>query len=319
MRRLTSVMVAALLAFGMPAGQAALADDEIPVTVTVVSTEGAPEIKAQFYSPVGKKSDAAKLSVSLTGLDAAKPVFFRVTPLPDAISRADTDASGNLTAKVELPYGLEPGVHQLMIDTTFSSDNIAASYTVGEFFVNDFGVLTNQDGSYPKGTRPVQPLLPNSAEAFETAPKFLGATGTLRISEPQTRISQGLLPNLTAGITINNSMATTVAFETKITLTTIFGNQIGEPYYAKFDGLGPGDSSTLLLKFKQLPPLGWFRVTTELVLPADFTSTVPVQTSQTSTVFVLPAFALASLAVLVAATASLLVFMRRRAVRLATR
>ena len=317
MRRLTSIVAATLIALSLPIGQAALADDEIPVNVTVLSTEGAPEIKAQFFSPVGKKSDAAKLSVSLTGLEPNKPVFFRVTPLADDISRSNTDASGNLTTKVELPYGLEPGMHELMADTTFSTDNIPCSYTVGQFYVNDFGVLTNQDGSYPKGTRPVQPLLPNSAEAFAAAPKFLAPTGTLRISEPQTRVSQGLLPNLVAGITINNAMSTSTAFEAKITLTTIFGNQIGEPYYAKFDGLAAGDSSTLLLKFKQLPPLGWFKVTTQLVLPADFSSAVPVQTTQTSTVFVMPTFAASLVGVLLAAAASWLVFLRRRAVRLA--
>ena len=111
MRRLTSIVAATLMALGLPLGQAAIADDEIPVNVTVLSTEGAPEIKAQFFSPVGKKSDAAKLSVSLTGLEPNKPEFFRVTPLVDAISRSNTDASGNLTSKVELPYGLEPGMH----------------------------------------------------------------------------------------------------------------------------------------------------------------------------------------------------------------
>jgi len=54
MRRLTSAVVAATLAIGLPFGQAAFADDEIPVNVTVLSTAGAPQIKAQFFSPVGK-------------------------------------------------------------------------------------------------------------------------------------------------------------------------------------------------------------------------------------------------------------------------
>jgi len=254
--------------------------------------------------------------VALTGLEVSKTVLFRVTPLADAIMRASTDASGNLSTKVELPYGLEPGMHELMVDTTFSADNIPCSYTVGQFFVNNSGMLTNQDGTYPKGTRPVQPLLPNSAETFATAPHFLTGSGSLRISEPQVRVSQGLLPNLEAGITINNSTGVTSAFEAKITLATIFGNQIAEPYYAKFDGLAAGDSSTLLLKFRGLPPVGWFKITTQLVLPADFVSSVPVQTTQTSTVFVVPVLAAGIVGVALAAAASLLVFWRRRAARL---
>jgi len=289
----------------------ALAEDAVPVTVNVLSTEGAPQIKAKFGTPVGKKSDAAKLTVELTGLEPNRVVFFKVTPLNDAIFRADADSFGSLTTKVELPYGLEPGMHELTANTFFSTDDIPASYTVGQFYVNDFGVLTNQDGTYPKGTRPVKVLLPNSAESFDTAPEFLKPSGGLRISEPQLRIAQGLFPHLTAGMTLNNGMTAPATFEAKITLTTVFGIQIGKPYYAKFDGLAPGDSNTILLNFGSLPPTGFFTVHTQLILPDSFVSQTPVQTTQSSAIFVWPVVPLSVLGAVVLAFAGA-VFGRRR-------
>ena len=311
MRRSISAMLAVVFAVLAGAGaSSASADEAVPVTVNVLSTEGAPQIKASFLSPVGKKSDAAKLSVNLTGLEPNRVVFFKVTPLNDAIARVNSDANGALSTKVELPYGLEPGMHELTANTFFSTDDIAASYTVGQFFVNDFGVLTNQDGSYPKGTRPVKILLPNSAESFDTAPQFLRPTGALRISEPQLRITQGLLPSVTAGMTLNNAMNAPATFEAKITLTTLFGLQIGRPFYAKFDGLGQGESNTVLLKFGSLPPLGWFTVHTQLILPDNFVSQEPVQTTQSSTIFVWPIVPLAALGAALLAAAAILA--RRR-------
>ena len=292
----------------------ALAEDAVPVTVEVVSTEGAPQIKAFFGSPVGKKSDAAKLSVQLTGLEPNRVVFFKVTPLNDAIARANTDSAGALTTKVELPYGLEPGMHELVASTVFSTDDIPASYTIGQFFVNDFGVLTNQDGSYPKGTRPAKVLLPNSGEKFDTAPEFLKPSGDLRISEPQLRISQGFLPSVTAGLTLNNGMSTPTSFEAKITLTTLFGIQIGSPFYAKFEGLAAGESSTVLLNFGSLPPLGFFTVHTQLLLPDNFVSQSPVQTTQSSTIFVWPVAPLAALGAILLAAG---ILVRRRMAKVA--
>ena len=312
MRRSISVMAALIFSLGLGAGSvAAHADETVPVTVNVLSTEGAPQIKAQFASPIGKKSDAAKLSLVLTGLEPNRVVFFKVTPLNDAIARANSDSNGSLTTKVELPYGLEPGIHELTANTFFSTDDIPAAYTVGQFYVNDFGVLTNQDGTYPKGTRPVKVLLPNSAENFDTAPKFLAPSGSLRISEPQLRISQGLLPSLTAALTLNNGMTSPATFEAKITLTTLFGIQIGRPYYAKFDSLGQGESSTVLLNFGSLPALGFFTVHTQLILPDNFVSQTPVQTTQSSQIFVWPLVPLAAMVVALAAAG--IVVLRRQA------
>ncbi len=150
MKRLTSLLLLCLafLAFATPS--TASAEDEIGVTVDVLSTAGAPQVKANFYVPYGKKSDAAKISFSLAGFEPNRDVFFTVTPLVDAFAREKSDDQGLLKTKLELPYGLEPGRHEIVASTTYSTDEIPASYTIGEIFVSDFGLLTMADGSYPK-------------------------------------------------------------------------------------------------------------------------------------------------------------------------
>gem|GEM_PF-1741538 len=288
-RLIRRVVVAGVLGSIFLAPVPANAEDAIPVVVSVASASSAPSIKANFATPVGKKSDAAKLSISLSGLEPNRPVLFKVTPLPDAIARFDSDSSGGLAAKVELPYGLVPGLHELVADTVFGSDDTPASYTVGRFWVNDFGVLTNSDGTYPKGTRPVEVLTPNSAEAFETLPKFNAPAGSLRVSEPQLRVEQDLLPKLTIGLTFDNAMTSPSSFKAKVTLFTFYGQQIGEPFFANLNSMAVDENRSVILPFGSLPPVGFFRVHTQLLLPNDFRSETPVVTSLDSNIFVLPA------------------------------
>jgi hypothetical protein len=90
---------------------AANAEDEIGIAVDVLSTAGAPQVRANFFVPFGKKSDAAKISFSIAGFEPNRDVFFKVTPLPDAFAREKADEQGALKTKLELPYGLEPGRH----------------------------------------------------------------------------------------------------------------------------------------------------------------------------------------------------------------
>jgi hypothetical protein len=277
-------ILASILATPLPAS----AEDEIPVVVSVVSAGSAPSIKASFASPIGKKSDGAKLSLSLSGLEPNRPVLFKVTPLPDAIARFDSDYSGVLSAKVELPYGLVPGLHELVADTIYGSDDTPASYTVGRFYVSDSGMLTNSDGTYPKGTRPVEVLTPNSAEAFETLPKYKAPAGSLRVSEPQLRVEQELVPKLTLGLTFDNSMTTPASFRAKITLFTFYGQQVGQPFYADLNSMAIGENRSVILAFGAVPAVGFFRVHTQLLLPNDFRSDTPVITSLDSNIFVLP-------------------------------
>ncbi len=288
MKRLTSLLFLCLTLFAFATPTAASAEDEVGVTVEVLSTEGAPQVRSNFFVPVGKKSDAAKVSFSLAGFEANRDVFFTVTPLADAFARDKSDEQGALKTKLELPYGLEPGRHEIVASTTFSSDNIPASYTIGEIFVSDFGLLTRADGSYPKGTRPAPVLLPNSGQAFKTAPKFLSPKGSLRVSEPQLRITQSWLPSATAGLSFNNSTNNATSFTAKTTLLTIFGSTVGEPYFSRIDALPSGETQTVLLKFKNLPPIGFFTLRTELQLPDNFSANVPVATTVSSSIFVAP-------------------------------
>jgi hypothetical protein len=314
MKRLCSALATLfLLTCSINAAQSASAEDDagIAIAVEVLSSAGAPKISVRFSSPIGKRSDAAKVSIAITGLEPNRAVFFVLKPLPDAFARVDTDNDGALKTKVELPYGLEPGLHEMVAQTTFGEDETPAEYTLGELYVNDLGVLTNADGSYPKGTRPVKKVLPNSAESFATAPTFNGAVGSLRISEPQLRISQSFLPTLTAGITFNNSTAQAASFEATFTLVGPFGIAVGKPYFATIDSLPAGESQTVLLNFAKLAPLGFFTLKTELILPADFVAGVPVATSQSSAIFVPATLAWSSLAALLAAIAAGLLVLRR--------
>lgn len=300
MKRLISLTLALGALASFVVASPARAEDEIGVAVEVLSTEGAPSVRANFFVPVGKKSDAATLSFSLFGLEANRDVLFAVTPLPDAFARGTADKNGRLKIKIELPYGLEPGRHEIVANTYFSSDDIPAAYTVGEIFVSDFGILTTADGTYPKGTRPAPVLLETSAQKFSTAPKFLAPKGSLRVSEPQLRITQSWLPSATAALSFNNSTNAATTFSAKVTLLTIFGTQVGEPYFANIDALPAGETSTILLKYPNLPPVGLFTLRTELQLPNDFVASQPVETSVSSNVFIAPftAWSIGSLIVL---------------------
>ena len=282
------LLVGALLVTTLGVAAAANAEDEIPIAAEVLGTEGAPVLKVSFNSPVGKKADAALLPVFISGLEPSKPALFKVTPLPDAIARFTSSSSGTLSAKVELPYGLVPGQHELMVETVFGLDEIPASYTVGQFYVDDAGMLTNSDGTYPKGTRPAVFLTPNSAEAFQTKPNFRAPAGGLRVSEPQLRVDQSLLPRLALGLTFDNSMTSSASFRAKVTLFTFFGQQVGKPFYADFDSMAGGESRSVILRFGELPPVGFFRVHTQVILPDDFSSETPVITSIDSDFFVFP-------------------------------
>ena len=310
-KKLTSLFLSFLTIASVLVPTAASAEDEIGIAVDVLSSAGAPEVRANFYVPFGKKSDAAKIGFSLSGFEPNRDVFFKVTPLPDVFARDKADDQGSLKTKLELPYGLEPGRHELVATTTFSSDDIPASYTIGEIFVSDFGLLTMSDGSYPKGTKPAPVLLPNSAQGFKTAPKFLAPKGSLRVSEPQLRITQSWLPSATAGVSFNNSTNNATTFSAKITLLTIFGTVVGEPYYASIDGLPSGETKTVLLKFKDLPPVGFFSLRTELELPADFSANVPVATNVSSSIFVAPYTAWALFALMLVLVAVSLAVARR--------
>jgi len=312
MKRLFSILATLfLLGCSINAAQSASAENDIDIAVEVLSSAGAPKISVRFSSAVGKRSDAAKVSVSITGLEPNRPVFFVVKPLPDAIGRIDTDKDGALKTQVELPYGLEPGLHEMIAQTTFGDDETPAEYTLGQLFVNDLGLLTNADGTYPKGTRPVKKVLPNSAESFATAPTYKGAVGSLRISEPQLRINPSFFPTLTAGVTFNNSTAQAVSFDAKFTLVGPFGLEIGKPYFATIDSLPSGESQTLLLNFAKIVPMGFFTLRTELILPPDFVAGVPVATTQSSAIFVPATLAWAALAALIGAIAGWLLLLRR--------
>ena len=311
MKRLTSVLVLAISLFALTSPYVANADDEIGISVDVVGTAGAPQVRANFFVPFGKKSDAAKVIFSIAGFEPNRDVFFTVTPLLDAFARDKSDDKGMLKTKLELPYGLEPGRHEIIASTTFSSDDIPASYTIGEIFVSDFGLLTMSDGTYPKGTKPAPVLLPNSGQAFKTAPKFLAPKGSLRVSEPQLRITQSWLPSVSAGISFNNSTNNATTFTAKITLLTLFGTAVGEPYFAKIDGLPSDETKTVLLRFKDLPPVGFFTLRTELQLPSDFSASVPVATTVSRSIFVAPYMVWALLALILVLVAFSLVVVRR--------
>lgn len=318
MKTLFRVLASLLLILGINGGQSANAEDEagIDIAVEVLSSAGAPKISVIFSSPIGKRSDGAKVKIAITGLESNRPVFFAVKKLPDAFARVDSDKDGALKTQVELPYGLEPGSHEMVAQTTFGDDETPAEYTLGILYVNDFGVLTNVDGTYPKGTRPAKEVLPNSAETFKAAPEYKSPVGSLRISEPQLRVNQGWFPTLTVGITLNNSTAQAASFDAKFTLVGPFGIAVGKPYFSSIVDLPSGESKTVLLNFAKLAPLGFFTLKTELILPPRFVSAVPVATSQSSAIFVPATMAWSVVAtLLVALMAGLLVLRRLRSKR----
>ena len=125
-----------LVIFGINGAQSANAEDDagIDIAVEVLSSAGAPKISVIFSSPIGKPSDAAKVKVAITGLEPNRAVFFAFKTLPDAIARVDTDKVGALKTQVELPYGLEPGLHEMVAQTTFGDDETPAEYTLGTLY-----------------------------------------------------------------------------------------------------------------------------------------------------------------------------------------
>ena len=266
----------------------AFADDQVGVKVDVLNAAGAPTPTITVNIPVGVKSDAAKVKIKIEGLEASRPVFFSVTPMTQAFSRSTTDASGNLTVTVELPYGIEPGSHTLMARSVFSSDGISVMYTVGTFYVNNAGVLANSDGSNPKGVKQAPEVAPNAPDAFGKSPEFTNSNGSIRISEPQVRVTQSWLPSAQIGLSFQNAANQPVSFEAKITLEGPFGVAIGQSYYAKILGLGTGETRTLLLTYENLPPVGFYTLHTELILPADFKLDTAVETSHDSGLTIFP-------------------------------
>jgi hypothetical protein len=285
----------------------AQSDDEIGVEVEVVATQGVPEVRAKVEVPYGDKSDAAIVVLTLRGFEPEKAVLFTVSPSTDAIARFESDKQGSLRAELELPYGLEPGVHDIDALSFVGEDDISASWTVGRIYVNDFGILTRSDGSYPPGTKPVEVLLPTSDDQVAEPPTFQVVKGTLRVSNPQIKVNQGFLPSMTAVVSFNNDTNVPVSFEAKMSLYSITGALIGETYYSKIDALPAGETQAVLLDYPDLPPLGFYTLKTELILPADFVSTTPVRTSYSSDIFV-PALAIWGL---VLALLAILVFRKR--------
>ena len=296
------------------AASPSIAEEYIGVEVEVANAIGAPEIRAGVKVPFGKKSDAAMVSFSIKGLEPSKPVLFTVSPSPDAVSRFESDPQGLLNVKLELPYGLEPGPHDIDVLTFFGSEDVAASYTVARIYVNDFGILTESDGSYPAGTKPAQVLLPNSEEQFPNPPTYQTIRGTLRVSEPQVKILQGLLPSVSAVMSFNNDTNSNVDLEVKMTLFTLFGTPVGEPFYSKIDNLPPEGTQAVLLNFADLPPLGFFTLKTELILPDSFVSDQPVKTSYSSSIFA-PALSVIGLLVLLLIVAAAVKRTKRKSYR----
>ena len=286
-KKLLSIAIS-LLIISTCAGSPARAEDEVGVAVEVVSTQGAPEILVESIVPFGKKSDAAITKYVITGLEPNRDVFFVLSPFIDAFARATSDENGNLKAKLELPYGLEPGMHELVAQTFFSSDDIPTSYTIGQIYVSDFGVLTKADGTSPAGTERSQVIQEYSNQKFKTAPVYLAPKGTLRVSDPQLRTTEALLPSLDLGLSFNNDTNAVVSFSAKTTLETFFGTKVGETYFSDFPALAPGDTQTVLLTFSNLPPIGFFNIRTELQLPNDFAASSPIQTTVSNVVFVAP-------------------------------
>jgi hypothetical protein len=170
----------------------------------------------------------------------------------------------------------------------FGDEDTSAYWTVGRIYVNDFGILTQSDGYYPVGTKPVEVLLPTSEDQIPEPPTFQVVKGTLRVSDPQIKVTHGLLPNMSTVVTFNNDTNVPVSFEAKMSLYSLFGTLIGETYYSRIGSLGPGASQAVLLDYPNLPPLGFFTLKTELLLPTDFESTSPVRTSYSSDIFVPP-------------------------------
>jgi hypothetical protein len=264
------------------------AEDGVGVTVEVSSTEGAPEIRANSVVPFGKKSDAAIIKFSISGLEPNRDVFFVVAPLLDPFARGVSDNDGNLSIKLELPYGLEPGRHEILAQTFFSTDDIPVSYTIGQVYVSDFGILTKADGTSPVGTEPAEILLPYSDQNFKTAPVYSSPKGVLRVSDPQLRVTQAWLPIVDVGLSFNNDTSTTAVFSAKVTLETFFGSKVGETFFVDIKSLGAGETQSVLLKCENLPPVGFFNIRTELLLPNDFAASVPIETTISKSVFIVP-------------------------------
>ena len=302
----TKLVILTLVSIAFIGPLPAIAEDYIGIEVEVVGAEDAPQVIASIKVPIGSKSDAARLALKIRGLEPSKPVLFTVSPLPDAIARFKSDSQGSLTASVELPYGLEPGVHNIDALSFYGDDDISVLYTVGRIYVNDSGILTESDGSHPIGTKPAQVLLPTSEEQFPlptseeqfplptseeqlpASPIYQAQKGTLRVSEPQIRISQELLQSMTAVISFNNDTNNSGDFEVKMSLFTIFGTLVSEPYYSKIDSIPPDGTQAVLLEFPNLPPIGFFTLKTELILPDNFVSDKPVKTSYVSSIFAPP-------------------------------
>jgi len=287
LKKLLSIALSALFSTGLVCIPAS-AEDGVGVSVEVSSTEGAPEISAKSVVPFGKKSDAAIIKYSISGLEPNRDVFFVIAPLIDAFARGTSDTEGNLEAKLELPYGLEPGPHEIVAQSFFSTDDIPVSYTIGKVYVSDFGILTKSDGSSPVGTEPAEILLPYSDQNFKTAPVYSSPKGVLRVSDPQLRVTQSWLPIVDVGLSFNNDTSTTAVFSAKVTLETFFGSKIGETFFVDIKSLGAGETQSVLLKFENLPPVGFFNVRTELLLPNDFAASAPIETTISKSVFIAP-------------------------------
>lgn len=298
MRVSAKAVAITLLTISVLAANPAVAEDYIGVEVEVVDVADAPQVRSSLKVPFGKKSDAAKISFSVSGLEPGKPVLVTVSPSPDALARFKSDSEGSLSGKVELPYGLEPGPHNIDVLSFFGTDDVSVMYTIGRIYVNASGILTESDGKYPKGTKPVRVLLPTSEEQFSEPPFYQGPAGTLRISDPQIRITQGFLPSLSAVMSINNDTSLSADFEVKLSLLTIFGNLVGEPYYSKIESIPPGGTQAVLLDYPNLPPVGFFTLKTEVILPDNFVSDQPVKTSYVTSVFVPPITLIATLIIL---------------------
>ena len=287
------------------------ADDQVGIEVNVLNPAGAPTPTISFNVPVGVKANAAKVAIIIEGLEASQPVFFSITPVTQAFARKQTDGSGNLSTTLSLPYGIEPGTHTMMARTVFGKDEISASYTVGTFYVNDFGFLTNSDGSYPKGVKQAPEVAPNAPDAFPEPPEFENSTGAIRISEPQIRVTQSLLPSATIGLSFLNAANVPVSFDAKITLKGPLGLIIGEVYYAKFLGIESGGTRTVLLEYLNLPPVGIYTLHTELILPADLRLDTAVETSHSSNLFIFPWAVFVILSVLILLVGTLIIRHKR--------
>ena len=211
----------------------ALASDDLPIAVEVVSPTPTVTPSAQASLPVGASLASAKVDIEITGVEPFSLVQVFAQSTPVLIAQGFADAKGIFRAKVTLPNNLEGGNHSIVASVQ-GTDGTTKEITLVKFTVTANGLIAarqKHSGGSSGGTITESPVPKPSSSGTATPGASADGAGVLfvgGVTAASKATINGFGEPAELSISVQNAYIKAYALKVKFQVLSVFSTVVAE-------------------------------------------------------------------------------------------